>query len=195
MTRALIIVDVQNDFCEGGSLAVAGGASVASAITDYVTTQGEDYRTIVATADWHIDPGTHWSESPDFVDSWPVHCKVGTGGAEFHPEVSRAIQLCDRIFRKGEHEAAYSGFEGRDDDGGTLLDWLTSSEVDAVDVCGIATDFCVKATALDAHDAGLKTSVLLDLTAGVSPKTTTAALKALRETGVGLTGTPVIGGA
>ncbi len=194
MTRALIIVDVQNDFCEGGSLAVAGGTAVAGAIADYVQRQGEDYRTIVATADWHIDPGDHWSDSPDYVHSWPVHCEVGTDGASFRPEVAPAIQLADRIFRKGEHEAAYSGFEGHDESGETLRKWLQDNEVEAVDVVGIATDFCVKATALDARSAGFETSVLLDLTAGVSAATTAAALQELRAAGVGLTGEPVVGG-
>ena len=192
MTRALIIVDVQNDFCEGGSLAVAGGTQVASEIAEYVRAQGDDYTTIVATADWHIDPGTHWSDSPDFVDSWPVHCEVGTAGADFRPEVLPAIERTDRTFRKGEYEAAYSGFEGKSEDDGTLVDWLRSREVSSVDVCGIATDFCVKATALDAKAAGFDTTVLLDLTAGVSSSTTADALKALRDNEVGLTGTPVV---
>ncbi|WP_431843583.1 isochorismatase family protein [Calidifontibacter indicus] len=192
MTRALIIVDVQNDFCEGGSLAVAGGTKVAEQIAHYVTSQGEDYRTIVATADWHVDPGDHWSDEPDFNHSWPVHCKVGTDGASFRPEVGPAIALTDRIFRKGEHEAAYSGFEGHDEHGASLENWLRDNEVDTVDVVGIATDFCVKATALDANRAGFETSVLLQLTAGVSAETTASALTELREAGVGLTGEPVV---
>ncbi|MBC9956708.1 isochorismatase family protein [Yimella sp. cx-51] len=193
MTRALIVVDVQNDFCEGGSLAVAGGTKVAGAIADYVHAQGGDYATIIATADWHIDPGTHWSDSPDYVDSWPVHCEVGTPGADFRPEVESVIAASDRIFRKGQYEAAYSGFEGRDDREGTIEQWLKAKGITSVDVCGIATDFCVKATALDAKNAGFETNVLLDLTAGVSPATTADALKALRDNEVGLTGSPVVG--
>ncbi len=195
MTRALIIVDVQNDFCEGGSLAVAGGTGVASAIADHVAAQGADYAAIVATADWHIDPGSHWATDgePDFVESWPVHCQVGTTGADFRPEVAPAIEAADAVFRKGEHAAAYSGFEGHTESGEQLTDWLRAREIDAVDVVGIATDFCVKATALDAQAAGFRTDVLLDLTAGVSPATTAAALSELRAAGVGLTGQPVVG--
>ncbi|GAB3578777.1 isochorismatase family protein [Calidifontibacter terrae] len=194
MTRALIIVDVQNDFCEGGSLAVAGGTQVAAQIADYVRIQGADYAAVVATADWHIDPGSHWATDaePDFVDSWPVHCKVGTAGADFRPEIAPAIQSVDAIFRKGEHAAAYSGFEGHSGNGEELAGWLRERSITSVDVVGIATDFCVKATALDAHREGFTTSVLLELTAGVSAATTTAALSELRAAGVGLTGVPVV---
>lgn len=193
MSRALIIVDVQNDFCEGGSLAVAGGAQVAADVAAYVAAQGSDYCAMVATADWHIDPGTHWSSMPDYVDSWPVHCQVGTKGADFHPAIATTIDGADAVFRKGEYEAAYSGFEGATADGDAMIDWLRARGVDSVDVVGIATDFCVKATALDAQSAGFDTTVLLDLTAGVSAGTTTAALKSLRAAGVGLTGSPVVG--
>lgn len=121
-----------------------------------------------------------------------MHCEVGTAGADFRPEVLPAIERTDRTFRKGEYEAAYSGFEGKSEDDGALVDWLRSREVSSVDVCGIATDFCVKATALDAKAAGFDTTVLLDLTAGVSSSTTADALRALRDNEVGLTGTPVV---
>ncbi len=84
MTRALIIVDVQNDFCEGGSLAVAGGAAVASGISRALADGPWDH--VVATKDFHIDPGAHFGNPPDFVDSWPAHCVVGTPGTEFHPD-------------------------------------------------------------------------------------------------------------
>ena len=184
MPRALIIVDVQNDFCEGGSLAVAGGAQAAADITAYVAQHRGAYTTVVATADWHIDPGAHWSDEPDFRDSWPVHCQVGTPGADFHPDVRPAIESCAAIFRKGEHSAAYSGFEGADDQGVGLLDWLRRNGIDTVDVCGIATDHCVRATALDAASAGLTTTVRTDLCAGVAPDSTQAALDELRAAGV-----------
>ncbi|NHN54493.1 isochorismatase family protein [Calidifontibacter sp. DB0510] len=192
MRKALIVVDVQNDFCEGGSLAVAGGADVAAAISRYAERQGGDYAAIVATADWHIDPGAHWSQQPDFVDSWPKHCAVDTPGADFHPAVVPAIERSAAIFRKGEHAAAYSGFEGADADGRSLADWLREREIEAVDVVGIATDHCVRATALDAAQEGFTTTVLLDLTAGVASASTAAALTQLRNRGVGLTGTPVV---
>ncbi|MFD4444100.1 isochorismatase family protein [Nocardia sp. NPDC058519] len=182
MARGLIIVDVQNDFCEGGSLAVAGGAAVAAAITDFVA--GEQYDAVVATRDWHIDPGPHFSTDPDYVDSWPPHCRVGTPGADFHPALdTSSIQA---TFSKGEYTAAYSGFEGTSADGTTLTDWLRAHNIDAVDVVGIATDHCVRATALDAAEAGFDTTVLLDLTAGVAPHTTESALATLRDAGVRL---------
>ncbi len=200
MTRALIIVDVQNDFCEGGSLAVAGGAGVARAINAHLA--DHDYAVVVATADRHVDPGAHFAADPDFVDSWPAHCVVGTSGADLHPDLD--LGPIEAVFAKGAHVAAYSGFEGVTDvppsasGGGTsigLADWLAQRGVDAVDVCGIATDHCVRATALDAVAAGLSTTVLLDLTAGVALPTTLAALDALREAGATLVGAPTVAGA
>ena len=191
MSRALIIVDVQNDFCEGGSLAVAGGAGVARAISQALGSGTWDH--VVATKDYHIDPGAHFSDHPDFLDTWPAHCVVGTSGADFHPDL--VIDRVEAIFRKGEHAAAYSGFEGHTDDGENLADWLRSREVTAVDVVGIATDHCVRATALDAVGAGFTTTVLLDLTAGVAPGTTEAALQEFETASVATTGTPVLGSA
>src|SRR5689334_18146571 len=185
MTRALIVVDVQNDFCEGGSLAVAGGAAVAAAITEHVRTAAGDYAHVVATRDHHIDPGAHFAEHPDFRDSWPAHCVVGTGGVELHPALDR--EPLEAIFDKGEHAAAYSGFEGAAD-GVPLADWLRERGVSAVDVVGIATDHCVRATALDAAAQGFATRVLLPLTAGVAEATTAAALDQLRTAGVQLEG-------
>ncbi|PVG81083.1 nicotinamidase [Nocardioides gansuensis] len=188
MARALIVVDVQNDFCEGGSLPVSGGAQVAAdigALLHRWTAKGPDapaYDVVVATKDHHIDPGGHWSREPDFVDSWPVHCKVGTDGEAFHPNLDP--QPFDAIFLKGEHQAAYSGFEGRTTDGTPLADWLRGHGVDTVDVCGIATDHCVRATALDAVREGFTTQLLNHLCAGVAEDTTAAALDEMRTAGV-----------
>jgi nicotinamidase/pyrazinamidase len=191
--RALLIVDVQNDFCEGGSLAVAGGAGVAAAISDYLQDRGEEYAAIAATQDWHIDPGAHFArppEEPDYVDSWPPHCVVGTPGARFHPalDVSRVAA----VFDKGQHAAAYSGFEGASESGERLADWLRARGVDRLDVVGIATDHCVRATALDAAREGFATRVLLDLTAGVAAGTVAAALGQLERAGVELAGTAIV---
>ncbi|SEP06210.1 nicotinamidase [Trujillonella endophytica] len=185
MTRALLVIDVQNDFCEGGSLAVAGGSDVAAGISEHTRTAGGDYAHVVATRDHHVDPGSHFSPAPDFVDSWPAHCVVGTGGVDLHPRLDRGP--LEAVFDKGEYAAAYSGFEARSA-GTPLAEWLRSRGVDAVDVVGIATDHCVRATALDAVAEGFRTRVLLDLTAGVSPATTEAALEQLRTAGVELAG-------
>jgi nicotinamidase/pyrazinamidase len=183
--RALIIVDVQNDFCEGGSLAVAGGTAVARAISGLLA-DGPGYAHVVATKDFHIDPGSHFSDHPDYVVSWPPHCVAGTPGSDFHPDLDTAA--IEAVFRKGQHAAAYSGFEGVDDDGTLLGDWLRGHGVDQVDVTGIATDYCVNATAADAVRAGFATRVLLDLTAGVAPVSTARAIEDLRRDGVELTG-------
>jgi nicotinamidase/pyrazinamidase len=188
MKRALIVVDVQNDFCEGGSLAVSGGAEVAYRIGTMLHhwTQKDPkapaYDVAVATRDHHVDPGAHFSDDPDFVDSWPPHCVVGTDGEAFHPNLDP--QPFDAVFLKGEHAAAYSGFEGRCADGSTLAGWLRSHDVTHVDVCGLATDYCVRATALDAAKEGFDTTVLGSLCAGVAPESTKAALTDLTRAGV-----------
>jgi nicotinamidase/pyrazinamidase len=182
MKRALIVTDVQNDFCEGGSLAVEGGARVAGAISRYLAEHAAEYDAVVATRDRHVDPGHHFAESPDYVDTWPRHCVVGTSGAEFHPDLDTS--RVEDVFDKGAHSAAYSGFEGADADGVLLESYLRDRGVDTVDVVGIATDHCVLATALDAKAYGFDTRVLLDLTAGVLPDTTKAAIERLTAAGV-----------
>ncbi|MEU4766894.1 isochorismatase family protein [Actinosynnema sp. NPDC023794] len=189
MSKALIVVDVQVDFCEGGSLAVPGGAAVAAAVSAHVASSSYDH--VVATRDYHIDPGAHFSETPDFVDSWPVHCVAGTAGAAFHPEFD--VTAVEEVFSKGAYAAAYSGFEGSSRSGEQLVDWLRARGVEQVDVVGVATDHCVRATAVDAANAGFATTVLLDLTAGVSQATVDSALTRLGDAGVTLSGTPRVG--
>lgn len=189
MSRALIIVDVQNDFCEGGSMGVPGGAGVAAGISAALRDHPGRWDHVVATKDHHIDPGEHFGDPPDFVDSWPPHCRVGTPGAELHPELN--TDRIEAVFTKGDYQAAYSGFEGSAGSIG-LAAWLRMHDVDRVDVVGIATDHCVRATAVDATAEGFATTVLLDFTAGVARGTTDQALDQLREAGVTLTGTPVL---
>ncbi len=207
MSRALIIVDVQNDFCEGGALPVAGGADLAGAISEYVDAHHGQFDHVVATQDWHIEPGAHFSAEPDFADSWPPHCVAGTRGAELHPDLDP--EFIQAYFRKGQFTAAYSGFEGvlapdeavptgdrklgaipagggagadsagvdsdfagsdfaAGEDAIGLDDWLQSHDVEDVVVVGIATDHCVKATALDAVQAGYSVTVLRGLTVGIA---------------------------
>ncbi|KNC18635.1 nicotinamidase [Arthrobacter sp. RIT-PI-e] len=205
MTRALIIVDVQNDFCEGGTLAVDGGAQVATDISDHLDEQAGTYDYVVATQDWHIDPGAHFSETPDYAVSWPVHCVADTRGAEFHRDLD--TESIDAVFRKGRFEAAYSGFEGvlapddevptgeqklgageaeSDEDLLTLDDWLREHDVDEVAVAGLAADFCVRATALDALQAGYSVQGLTGLTRGVHAAGTAEALDEVEAAGVEL---------
>jgi nicotinamidase/pyrazinamidase len=187
--HAVIVVDVQNDFCEGGSLAVSGGAAVARAISERLA--AGDFDSAVATRDHHIRPGAHFAAEPDFVDTWPPHCVVGTGGVELHPNLDTTS--IEAVFDKGEYAAAYSGFEGRS--GGVGLgEWLRTRGVDSVEVVGIATDHCVRATALDAAAAGFATTVRLDLTAGVARSTVDAALAQLAAAGIELVGEPVVAG-
>jgi nicotinamidase/pyrazinamidase len=188
--RALIVVDVQNDFCEGGSLAVPGGAFVARSISERLATEAGQYAHVVASQDHHIDPGAHFSAHPDFVDTWPPHCVAGSAGADFHPDLDTS--RVEAVFRKGEHAAAYSAFEGTDEAGTPLADWLRQRGVTDLDIVGIATDHCVRATAADAVASGLGTRVLLGLTAGVAPDSTARALTELRDADVDLDGTPVL---
>ncbi|MEX5306667.1 isochorismatase family protein [Kocuria sp. CPCC 205258] len=198
MRTALIVVDVQNDFCEGGSLPVAGGAAVAAAVSEHLEDHHGDYAAVAATQDWHVDPGAHFSDEPDYVRSWPVHCVAESRGARSHPDLD--TDWIQAWFRKGEHDAAYSGFEGLlapdadvpmgddedvdDEPDVSLDDWLREHEIEAVDIVGLATDHCVRATALDAVEAGYDTRVLVELTAGVAAESTERALREMAEAGV-----------
>jgi len=202
--RALLVVDVQNDFCEGGSLAVAGGSAVAAAITGYLRSPAaRHYAWVVATRDHHVDPGHHFSDRPDYAGTWPPHCVAGTPGGAFHPDLDTS--RFDEVFLKGEHAAAYSGFEGvssgftaaagqRPDliaaapDRQPLGEWLRERAVIAVDIAGIATDYCVRATAADAIRCGFAVRVLIDLTAGVGADTTADAVREMRASGAELVG-------
>jgi nicotinamidase/pyrazinamidase len=181
MGNALIVVDIQNDFCEGGALAVAGGVAVAERVARRIDDGG--FTAVVATADHHIEPLGHFSETPDFVDTWPVHCLAHTPEAAFHPALDPTAFAA--VFHKGHYEPAYSGFEGAHR-GVSLHDWLCARSVDGVEIVGLATDHCVLATALDAVRLGYDTTVLVDMVAGVHPDTTAAALDRLRLAGVRL---------
>lgn len=174
MNTALIIVDVQHDFCPAGALGTDRGNEVAEKIASLQT----EYDTVVATQDWHIDPGSHFAEDPDFVDSWPVHCVADSYGAQMH----EAIGPAQAYFRKGEYTAAYSGFEGAAN-GVLLADWLREHAIDAVDIVGIATDHCVQATAADALKEGFSVRVLSEYCSPVDPDRGDAALAKLGKAG------------
>ncbi|WP_037143617.1 isochorismatase family protein [Rhodococcoides fascians] len=186
MTRALLVVDVQNDFTEGGALGVVGGADVARRISGLLARQGDAYDVIVASRDWHdadSDNGGHFAtdEQPDFVTTWPVHCVAGTGGAAYHPEF--ATDSVDVHVLKGQGEPSYSAFEGSTEDGTALRDVLDANEVTDIDVVGIATDYCVRASALDAIHHGLAVRILTEFVAGVAPESSETALKELSDAG------------
>ncbi|WP_080796440.1 nicotinamidase [Corynebacterium pacaense] len=185
MARALVLVDVQRDFCPGGSLATERGNEVAGLIGAYQLSHASDYGVVVATQDWHIDPGAHFSDTPDFIDSWPVHCVADSDGAQIQEKVR--TDLIDEFFRKGEHTAAYSGFEGTSaGDGTPLADWLRSRGIDSLDIAGIATDHCVRATALDALKQGFRVRILTRLCSAVAEKSGDAALEEMHAAGAQL---------
>jgi nicotinamidase/pyrazinamidase len=177
MTQALLIVDVQPTFCEGGELAVPGGNLVADRIAEYLRARRDDYRLTITSQDWHLDPGSHFSDHPDFVDSWPPHGLVGTPNAELHPAVAAALAPsgADVTIKKGLRQAAYSAFDGTATDGRTLAEVLRDAGVDELDVCGIAESHCVRASALDALSAGLTVRLLTDLTVPVTEESGAAA--------------------
>lgn len=193
MTRALFIIDVQNDFTEGGALAVAGGAAVASRITALLAGQttgaSPRYNHVFASRDWHDGSGTNGGHfaigaAPNFVDTWPVHCVADTTGAHYHPNLDTAA--VNIHVRKGQGKPAYSIFDGTTDTGATVPDTLDALGVTEIDVVGIATDYCVRASALDAVASGRQVRVLTHYIAGVAPETSTAALAQLRSAGVTL---------
>lgn len=189
MSRALFIVDVQNDFTEGGALGVTGGAAVAEGITAFLGEHADEYDVIVASRDWHDgdnDNGGHFATDgePDFESSWPRHCVAGTAGAEYHPALDTSRVTAH--VHKGQGVPAYSLFEGRTPEGRTVHELLDEHGIHSVDVAGIATDYCVRASALDALANGREVRVLTSLVAGVAPTTSQAALAELQEAGAEL---------
>ncbi|CAH0193717.1 MULTISPECIES: isochorismatase family protein [unclassified Microbacterium] len=187
MSRALLIVDVQNDFTEGGALAVAGGDAVASAVSEFLSAHAPEYDVIMASRDWHeadSDNGGHFAEAPDFIGTWPVHCVADTAGAEYDPLL--ATDAVTHHVRKGQGVPAYSMFEGGTEDGATAAAVLGEHGVLAADVVGIATDHCVRASALDAIAHGVHVRVLTDLVAGVDQASSDAALAELAHAGAEL---------
>jgi nicotinamidase/pyrazinamidase len=183
--RVLLVIDVQNDFTEGGSLAVKGGNVTAAAITAYVRDHRAPYALVIASRDWHSptgDNGGHFAAKPDGVSTWPAHCVQGTTGAAYNPAIETA--LIDVQIYKGDGVPAYSAFEGFTPGGATLDDVLSKAGVSDIDIVGIATDYCVRATALDGLAAGYSVTVLSNLCVGVSIDTSIAAVRELADAGV-----------
>ncbi len=187
-TKALIVVDVQNDFVEGGSLGVTGGRDVATRISEHLAAHADDYAVIAASRDWHHGHGTnsgHFAapgEEPDYDTTWPVHCVSDGPGSDYAPEL--VTDAITHHLQKGQGVPAYSAFEGVTDDGATLADVLRTAGVTDVEITGIATDYCVRATALDARREGFAVRVLDGLHAGVAPETSAAAVAEMAEAGV-----------
>lgn len=186
MARALFVIDVQNDFTEGGALPVEGGAAVAAGVSRYLAEHPDRYDEVFASRDWHDgdnDNGGHFAttDAPDHAASWPVHCVAGTAGADYHPAFDTSAVTVQ--VRKGQGRPAYSIFEGTTDAGLTLPAELDARGVDEIDVVGIATDYCVLASAQDALGSGLRVRVLSDLVAGVAEPSSAAALESLRAAG------------
>ncbi len=188
MSKALFIVDVQNDFTERGALGVAGGDEVAARITRFLAAHAQDYEIIVASRDWHDgdnDNGGHFATGePDFIDTWPVHCVGGTYGAEYD-DVFDTSSVTHHL-KKGQGKPAYSLFEGVADDGTTAAQLLDAHGIIDIDVIGLATDYCVRASALDAIAHGRRVRVFTDLVAGVHPESSEKALAEIAHAGAEL---------
>lgn len=188
MAKALLVIDVQNDFCEGGALACEGGAAVAAKITSYLQSHKSSYDLVVASRDWHTpnDPNDgHFPPDgvqPDYVKTWPLHCIAGTKGAEYHPNLN--TDVIDVHIKKGQSANGYSIFEGSTENGSSFIQLLKLQHITEVDVVGIATDYCVRASALDSVRAGISTRVISSLTAGVSPASIEKAIDELIDAGV-----------
>lgn len=188
--RGLLIVDVQNDFCEGGALGVQGGQAVAAGISAWLRDHADDYAVILASRDWHNgddDNQGHFAAAgaePDYLSTWPVHCVAGTPGADYHPDFE--LGAVTHHITKGQGKPAYSLFEGIGEDGQSATGILSDAGVDSLDVVGIATDYCVRSSALDAKKAGFEVRVLTDLVAAVAESSGTATLQELSQAGVTL---------
>ena len=196
MGKALFIIDVQNDFTEGGALGVEGGAAVAAGISKLLAEHPGRYDHVFASRDWHDasnDNGGHFATDgdPDYVVTWPQHCIAGTLGAEYHPALDTSA--VDVHVRKGQGRPAYSIFEGSTPDDLTVPAALAALDVTEIDVAGLATDYCVRASALDALASGRRVRVLTDLVAGVDADSSAAALVELEAAGAELIGTSEIG--
>lgn len=187
MSRALFVVDVQNDFTERGALGVIGGDEVAERITRFLAAHAAEYEIIVASRDWHDgdnDNGGHFSAAPDFVDTWPVHCVGGTYGAQYD-DVFDTSAVTHHL-KKGQGRPAYSLFEGVAGDGTTAGELLERHGIVDIDVVGLATDYCVRASALDAIAHGRRVRVFTDLVAGVHADSSRAALAEIARAGAQL---------
>jgi nicotinamidase/pyrazinamidase len=185
MRNALLVVDVQVDFVEGGSLGVKGGLQVAAMIARHARHFKQEYQFVVASRDYHENAPDHISDHPDFINTWPPHCMVGTPGAAFVPTIQNLIRekFILTVVTKGRNAAAYSAFDGLDNRGHPLLDVLKEQRIDHIDICGIATDYCVRASALDARKNQFQVRVLVNLCAAVKEETGLQALEEMKAAG------------
>lgn len=191
MTRALLVIDVQVDFCEGGALACSGGAAVAKAITSHIASHRSHYDHVIASRDWHTPNSLNSGHfppagvAPDFVSTWPLHCIAGEQGAQYHENLDAA--LIDLHIKKGQDANGYSIFDGTDDSGRSFEALVRDLGITQVDVVGIATDYCVRASSLDAKKHGLSVRVITSLTAGVDAKSTETAIDEMVDIGIEVT--------
>lgn len=185
MNKALVIIDEQNDFVEGGNLAVEGGREVVRE-TVRLLEDVSPYKVVITTQDWHIEPGEHFSEDPDFVDSWPVHCVADEFGSELVeglPEALESLEIPVVSIKKGMYEDAYSGFQGVAD-GKTLEEVLREYDVQTLDIVGIAFNYCVAETAIDGRELGYDVNVIEEFTATIPNEIVEPKREEMLEAGV-----------
>ncbi len=213
MFKALLIVDVTLDFCEDGKLPVEGGNTVASRIQHHLVVHGYEYKTIAVSQCWHPDDINfeHFSKTPDYVNTWPMHGIENTRGALVHPVIDQELTVYHlhqtEYFKKGQTSSAYSAFEGFSDsmnilpddlngEGDVILnlegngiglnDWFQFHQIQSVDVVGIATEFCLRASVLDSIRLGYKTTVFPYMCAGINLESSTIAWTEMMNAGANI---------
>lgn len=184
LKRALLIVDVQNDFCEYGPVPSIGGSQIASSITRFIDFNYSAYELILASKDWHQSPTEHFSKRPDFISNWPSHCVGSTEGAELHSNLNR--KMIDHELIKGEYTAGMSAFEAKTSLNEGLIELLERREIDLIDICGLNADSNLYSTAIDALELGFPTTLFIDMCSGYSEESTLHALEDLESRGVNL---------
>jgi nicotinamidase/pyrazinamidase len=185
MRNALLVVDLQNDFVEGGALPVPGGTQVVAHVARHVRHFRSEYTFVVATRDLHEDPPDHFSEKPDYINTWPPHGVKGTTGAVLCTPISNLVRekIIQVVVDKGRHAAAVSAFEAVDPRGHLLVDVLREQRIDHIDICGLITEYCIRASALDARKHEFQVRILVNLCGAASPEAAQRAFEDMKAAG------------
>jgi nicotinamidase/pyrazinamidase len=185
MRNGLLVIDLQNDFLEGGSVPVPGGTQIAAQVARHIRHFRSEYSFVVATRDVHEDPPDHFADKPDYINTWPKHGLVGTQGATLCTPIFNLVRekIIQVVLDKGRHAGAVSAFEAQDLRGHLLVDVLREQRVDHIDVCGLITEYCVRASALDARKHEFQVRVLVNLCGAASPDNALRAYEDMKTAG------------
>jgi nicotinamidase/pyrazinamidase len=185
MRNALLVVDLQNDFLEGGSIPVPGGTQVAAQVSRHIRHFRSEYAFVVATRDVHEDPADHFSDKPDYITTWPKHGLIGSRGATLCTPIFNLVRekIIQVVVDKGRHAGAASAFEAQDVRGHMLVDVLREQRVDHIDICGLITEYCIRESALDARKHEFQVRVLVNLCGAASPDNAQRAFEDMKTAG------------